>query len=156
MPYHDTPCVLATGTPGSHGYIRRWVDGKERHAHRIALEEALGRPLERWEYACHTCDNPACVRNDDVGVYVVRGVEYPRFGHLWLGTTVTNSYDRTDKGRSPSGDRHGARTHPETKLGERNPAAKLTEAIVRTIRTLHAQGGITYEDIALQYGLTAE
>ena len=36
----------------------------------------------------HTCDNRRCVRADDVGIYIVRGRELPRRGHLFLGTQL--------------------------------------------------------------------
>ena len=38
--------------------------------------------------------------------------------------------------------------------GEKHPQAKLTENDVRTIRNLYAQGGVTYEALGKQFGVT--
>lgn len=92
-------CWVWTGTRDKDGYGKRSVNDRSRRAHQLAIEERLGRRLNPDELACHTCDNPPCVRNDDVGIYVLDGVSYPRFGHLWIGTNAANSRDRDVKGR---------------------------------------------------------
>lgn len=94
-------CWICTATPDEHGYpvLSHW------RGHRLALAQAIGRDLKPGEAACHTCDVRNCVRNDGPeGVYVVDGVPYRRFGHLWLGTPVANTKDMIEKGRrhSPS------------------------------------------------------
>lgn len=52
-------------------------------AHRFMYELLHGEIADPKLYACHTCDNPACVRPD----------------HLFLGTAADNARDRDSKGR---------------------------------------------------------
>lgn len=54
-----------------------------RGAHRIALEEAIGRTMTPDEMACHHCDNPPCVRPD----------------HLYVGDYRTNAKDYAARGK---------------------------------------------------------
>jgi hypothetical protein len=93
-----------------------WIAAKDRYgrysvgsrmalAHRLVLEGKLRRPLGPGLFACHKCDNPACVCPF----------------HLFEGTPAQNVADMTAKGRA-------------TRLGEANPYHKLTEEKVRAIR----------------------
>jgi hypothetical protein len=114
------------------------VFGNDR-AHRVALSMTLGRPLARGECALHSCDNPACCNNEK---------------HLFLGTKGVNNADRSAKGRSATGDRSGARRHPESLLrGEAHHQAKLTSAGVREIKGLLANGQ-TQLSIARRFGVS--
>lgn len=76
---------------------------KTRGAHVVALEFD-GRPVPKGMYACHRCDNPACVNP----------------GHLYVGTPSDNVRDMLLRGRNQHGEAHYA--------------AKLTEADVVSIR----------------------
>lgn len=60
-----------------------------------------GGPIIATDFVCHACDNPACVRNDDLGFYEVQGVFLIRRGHLFLGTPAANMADMRAKGRHP-------------------------------------------------------
>lgn len=96
-------CWLWTGavTYFGHGKIGR--NGKDRgwtQAHHVAWFNVTGHWPEGAERVLHTCDVPNCVRNDDAGAYVVRGIAYERHGHLFLATTTINNIDCYDKGRS--------------------------------------------------------
>jgi len=119
--------------------------GHHTPAHKYALELALGRPLAVGMRALHTCDTPACVRNDEVGFYEVGGVARHRRGHLFEGTALDNTTDMLAKGRG----RVWGGAYP----GERNHAAKLTEEQVLEIRRLHASG-VTGTALAERYGVS--
>lgn len=85
------------------GYALFPYAGKQYRAAKLAL--ALdGRPVQRGKYACHTCDNPSCVKP----------------GHLYPGTPKQNSADAISRGRNVR--------------GEQVHASKLTEEDVRAIR----------------------
>lgn len=79
-------------------------------AHRLALEEALGRKLELGEVACHRCDNRLCCNP----------------AHLFVGSIQDNNQDAVAKERNAFGERHGH--------------ARLTEAQVIEIRSRRAAG----------------
>lgn len=127
---------------GGYGIFTLNRDG-QRHiyaAHRYALERALGFAIpDGWE-ACHTCDVKACTKTDDSGIYVIRGISRPRFGHLWLGTRADNAADMADKRRQHSGSHHGM--------------AKLSESQVIEILALLKRGGLRHQDIASLYGVS--
>ena len=79
-------------------YIRNGRgNGRQIKAQRYALQLKLGRPLRAGFFACHTCDNPLCVRPD----------------HLFEGSPRDNSHDMAAKGRSTAGERHPSHTHPD-------------------------------------------
>lgn len=152
-------CWLWTGalTPGGYG---RAVgpDGRVDLAHRISLTMMSG-PLPKGVFALHTCDTPRCVRNDGEGVYEVRGVLLPRWGHLFQGTAQNNMDDMTDKGRrvivSLSGDLNPIRRNPSlAPRGERNAASKVTSDDVVVIRERYATGNFRQWDLAREYGLS--
>lgn len=121
------------------GYGQIHTGGRANAAHQVALELALGRPLAEGEWACHTCDYPACVRNDEIGTYVVNGVAYPRFGHLWVGDQSSNIADMAAKGR--------------TAQGTKNGHSKLTEGDVSDIVAL-LQQGVPSHAVAIRYGVS--
>ncbi len=113
--------------------------GRSIATHRYAWKLATGREIPKGAVIAHTCDVRACVRNDDVGTYVVEGVEYERHGHLFLASTLANARDAMQKGRY----RHG----------EGHSEAKLTEANVRLIREQYARGGISHAKLARLFGV---
>lgn len=124
-----TRCDLWTGSrfKGGYGAFTR-QDGSRTAASRHALEVSLGRRLEPWEEACHSCDNPPCVNA----------------GHLTADSKAGNMADMVAKRRqagqfAPGGERH---------------ASRLTDDQVREVRARFAQGDDTL-DIALDFGLSA-
>lgn len=101
-------------------------------AHRMSLELSLGRELGEGMQACHTCDNRICANP----------------AHLFEGTATDNARDMVAKGR------HGAAVHPESiPRGEQSHAARLTEAVVRRVRTRRAEG-VSYPQLAAEFGIT--
>lgn len=81
--------------PGGYGSVWRFTNGAHRLAWFLATGEDPGS-----KYVLHTCDIPRCVRNDEIGVYSVVGIEYPRRGHLFLGDALANRRDRIQKHRA--------------------------------------------------------
>lgn len=75
-------CWIWKGRLDRHGYGKWYLNKRLRIAHRVAWEMAYG-PIPDGLFACHHCDNPACVRPD----------------HIFLGTALDNQRDRIMKGR---------------------------------------------------------
>ena len=105
----------------------RWSNSP---AHRVAWEFTYG-PIPSGLLICHRCDNPPCCNPE----------------HLFLGTVSENAVDSVAKGRWMV---HRHRNQP---CGERNINAKLTEAAVRDIRRRYAEGGISQQTLADEYGV---
>lgn len=118
------------GRSSSAGYGGLTIAGKTVRAHRLALALALGRNERDLGEVCHRCDTPACVNP----------------AHLFEGTHADNVRDANAKGRArpPVGPRL---------LGERNPAAKVTDAQAQEIRA-RALAGERQWAIAKGFGLT--
>lgn len=133
-------CWLWTGgTAGDHGYGAFTLHaGKQIGAHVFAYGMASGE-TPAGVLTLHTCDIRRCVRNDEVGEYVVDGIARPRFGHLFLGTHEDNMADRNAKMRHP---------HGETSFH-----ARLTERDVRRVRARYAAGE-SQQRIAREYGVS--
>jgi hypothetical protein len=109
-------CWQWTGSLDNKGYGRLKRNRKTVKATHVALE-LDGRPLAAGQMACHTCDNPPCVRPD----------------HLHAADHEWNMRDKADKGRQPHGSDH--------------PHSKLTAAQVLEIRAdprAHAEVAQTF------------
>jgi len=132
-------------TPPTKGYVL---------AHRFAWELADGYSIPTGQHVLHACDNPACVRNDEAGVYVLDGVEHPKWGHLFLGSNGDNCRDRHAKGRTARGDSSAARLHPELcARGERTAHSRLTAAQVLEIRGLWVTAAVNISQLSRQFGV---
>ena len=95
-PEPNSGCWLWIGSKWSCGYGRISRRGEEGQAHRLSWRLFHG-PIPVGLFVCHTCDTPACVNPE----------------HLFLGTSRDNALDAKHKGRLATGDKHGARLHPE-------------------------------------------
>ena len=94
-------------------------------AHRYAFERKHG-PLGDLQ-ACHSCDNPSCVRPD----------------HLFAGSNSDNMNDKAAKGRTLGF---------ASMKGEDHTQAKLTEEDVVVIKT-RLRGGHKQKQIAKDFGV---
>lgn len=131
-------CWIWTGARHEGGYGVIGKGGKSAgliRAHRAAWELTNG-PIPDGLYACHRCDNRACVRPD----------------HLFLGTAKENSQDMVRKGRVASGDRSGPRNHRASYVGERASQSKLTWAQVDEIRA-RLKMGEKQRDLSKAFGV---
>ncbi len=142
-------CWLWQGTMLQQGYGCFKIAGKMYKAHRVAYLYAVD-PIPVGLVLCHTCDNPRCVRPD----------------HLFPGTYKDNMQDAMRKGRMATGDRSGARLHPERRVsrdrhwshlhpecrrGELNGRARLTREQVEEIRAQYAGGNVSQFALAKAY-----
>jgi hypothetical protein len=80
-------------------------------------------PIPHGLEVCHHCDVPACVNPT----------------HLFLGTHAENMQDSVRKKRHATGTRNGQ--------------SRLSADDVCAIRARYAQGGITYQALAHQFGV---
>lgn len=134
-------CWLWQGTMLRQGYGCFKIAGKMYKAHRVAYVYLKGA-IPAGLVLCHTCDNPRCVRPD----------------HLFPGTMKDNVQDAKKKGRLATGDRSGARLHPERmargdthwchlnperQRGENNHHAKLGCEQIEDIRIRYATGTVS-------------
>lgn len=126
----ENGCIEWTGysqrTGGKYGYPYGILSVRSLPilAHRIAYTLAHG-PIETGYVVMHACDNGLCCNP----------------AHLSLGTKYENSMDMVRKGRSPRGDRHSSKTHPESVAkGEGHHWHVLADADVSEIRRRYAAG----------------
>ncbi|HSS95777.1 MAG TPA: HNH endonuclease signature motif containing protein [Terriglobales bacterium] len=120
-------CHEWRGAKTKGGYPLITFRGKTRYAHRLALENKIGK-LKRGICALHRCDNPPCINPD----------------HLFAGTKKDNSEDMTQKGR------WGNKVMP----GSLNGFARLTEGKVKRMRQMKGRGR-SYREIGLLFGVAA-
>ena len=122
-------CWLWRGAKDKNGYGMITRNGSTVKAHRVSYEVHWGESLETY-HCLHRCDNPSCVNPN----------------HLFSGTNLDNVQDKVKKGRCYTGDQKG----------EKNGNSKLTDAIVKSIRTEYNSnsGVITHTALAKKYGVS--
>lgn len=121
-----TCCREWQGWRNEKGYGRLTWKGKKKYAHRLVVEQELGRELEPWEICLHACDNPKCCS----------------LGHLSVGTLKDNAQDMHEKGRGKGG---GSVKMPKWKVRaikyakKRNPSVSpyvLAEQFDKPVQTV--------------------
>jgi len=120
-------CWDWTGAKSPNGYGNVRINGLYQKAHRIAWSLA-NFDIPRGYQVMHLCDNPSCCNPN----------------HLVIGTAVNNFCDMLIKNRQQFAKNKA--------VGERNLNAKLTDSIVRAIRSEYPKKN-QYE-LADIYGVT--
>lgn len=117
----ESGCWIWTGGLNSdgYGYFSARGQGESPLAHRLSYRLFRG-PVPRSIHVCHSCDIPCCINPS----------------HLFLGTNIENTADKTRKQRQTR--------------GERIQTAKLTEADVHAILACNESCAA----IAKRYGVT--
>lgn len=121
-------CWLWIGSQSSLGYGRIQIDGHVCLASRISWELLHGPPAV-GQCVLHHCDNPSCVN--------------PR--HLFLGDRRDNARDAIRKGRF---------RFAVIPRGELNWASRLTNNMVREIRSMKQVTCCTNTSLAARYGVS--
>lgn len=111
------------GNASGDGYGQIMIAGKMKKAHRLVLEMALGRALNRGAFACHHCDNPPCCNP----------------AHLFEGTPRQNVEDAVGKNRHAR--------------GEATPMHRLTEEAVNRVWEMALSGRFMQTEIAGVFGV---
>lgn len=148
-------CWNWTATTNKFGYGQLKRSGVTMRAHRFSYMIKLGQ-IPDGMCVLHRCDNPLCCN--------------PK--HLFLGTKKQNSEDMVKKGRQASGDKNGARKHPErheygdyhwarrmphlVSRGSKCGASKVTEAVVVEMRREFPSAMTSYRRFGSKYGLSAQ
>ena len=110
---------------GGYGQFQHMRNGiRTRYRAHRVSWELHNGPIPKGLLVLHHCDNPPCVNPN----------------HLFLGTPKDNTHDMIRKGRMPR--------------GSARPRTKLTEDIVRDMRSKYANGGILGRELAEEYGVT--
>lgn len=119
-------CWHWRGRVNSNGRGRLSFDGRRQYAYRVAWELTNDRRIPDGMYACHSCDNPLCVRP----------------AHIFLGTQFDNMRDAVAKGRFKK-----SRGKPGV------PRPMVTDEQVYEARRMHASGDFTMRQIARSLGV---
>jgi hypothetical protein len=124
---HQDGCWEWVGYKTNQGYGRVMAQRRSYLVHRLAMHLWKDFDLNSALLICHHCDNPPCINPE----------------HLFVGTVYDNVQDMKRKGRSP-----------KKQIGEASPIAKLTEANVKRIFKLLAEGKLNQRQIARKFKIS--
>ena len=102
-------------------------NSKESKVHRFAWDKFVG-PIPEGKFVLHKCDVRFCCNPD----------------HLFLGDQDDNMKDAKAKGR--------IKNVPQ--YGEDNPMSRLTQALVKEMRTMRKATSISFKKIAERFGVS--
>lgn len=130
------PCWIWTAGLNEYGYGQFWLGDTNVIASRASAVINTGKDIPIGLFILHHCDCCKCVNP----------------GHLFIGTQAENMQDMVQKSRSATGDRSGARVHPEKyPAGSQRPNSKLTESQAVEIRRLYATGNFSQIQLAKMF-----
>lgn len=120
-----TECWPWTGSVIKAGWHGQWrnASGQVELTHRAAWR-LFKSPIPEGAFVLHRCDNPICVNPS----------------HLFLGSQSDNMRDMWAKGRA----------RPKVLLGEKHGMSKVTESMVREIRSSSLSG----VELSRKFGIT--
>lgn len=163
-------CRVWTGETNPNGYGRVRINGRRIAAHRIAYLLTHGEIPDDRPCVCHTCDNPPCgepahliaetnLWNTRDSVRKGRRATGDRNGSRKYPELLKRGDEHPARVHGDAyfarGDQHPARTNPDyLARGSRHGNAKLTEEIVRKARERYAAGGVSYEALAIEAGVS--
>lgn len=140
LTYDIDACWNWEGPKDTGGYGSFSKNGRNYTSNRIAYFLYYKKdPAEL--HVLHTCDNRSCVN--------------PK--HLFLGTNYDNVLDKISKGRQgrATGELSGPKKYPERyPKGSKIHNSKLTEEIVKEMRSIYDEGGVSTYQLAEKYNVS--
>lgn len=146
----DGECLLWPGSVDRGGYGLINYERRTQKVHIVSYRVFVG-PIPKGLQVQHSCNIRRCYEPTHLSVGTGKqNIEYA----VSLGRMASGARNgkHTKPERTPKGDRHWTRLYPERLIGEKNPRAVLTPAIVREVRARRANGE-SARSLATGYGV---